>query len=90
MRIQLRMVRKKSVSIARGSKKAVNVSISAELLQEARDKHINLSAVLEAAVNHEIRQFRKTEWLEHNADAIKAYNCDVEEHGAFSDGSRSF
>ena len=78
------------MSIARGSKKAVNVSISAELLQAARDKDINLSAALEAAVEHELKQYRRTEWLEHNADAIQAYNCDVEEHGAFSDGLRSF
>jgi antitoxin CcdA len=78
------------VPISRGSKKAVNVSISAELLQAARDRDINLSAALEAAVEHELKQFRKTEWLEHNADAIKAYNCDVEDHGAFSDGLRSF
>jgi post-segregation antitoxin (ccd killing protein) len=46
------------MSIARGSKKAVNVSISAELLEAARDKDINLSAALEAVVEHELKQFR--------------------------------
>jgi antitoxin CcdA len=76
--------------MARGIKKAVNVSISAELLQAARDRSINLSAALEAAVENELRQSRKSEWLERNADAINAYNNDVEEHGAFSDGLRSF
>jgi antitoxin CcdA len=78
------------MSIARSNKKAVNVSISAELLQAARDKGINLSAALEAAVERELKQFRRTEWLELNSDAIKAYNCDIKEHGAFSEGLRSF
>ena len=75
---------------ARRSKKAVNVSISADLLQAARNGEINLSATLEAAVVHELRQLRKREWLEQNENAIQAYNRDVEEQGAFSDGLRTF
>src|ERR1700722_2645418 len=75
---------------ARRSKKAVNVSISADLLQAARNGEINLSAPLEAAVERDLRQLRKREWLEQNENAIQAYNRDVEEHGAFSDGLRTF
>jgi antitoxin CcdA len=75
---------------ARRSKKAVNVSISADLLQAARNGEINLSATLEAAVEYELRQLRKREWLEQNEIAIQAYNRDVEEQGAFSDGLRTF
>jgi antitoxin CcdA len=75
---------------ARRIKKAVNVSISADLLQAARNGEINLSATLEAAVEHELRQLRKREWLEQNESAIHAYNRDVDEHGAFSDGLRAF
>ena len=78
------------MSEVRHVKKAVNVSISGELLQAARDKGINLSALLEAAVEHELRQLRGSEWLEENADAIQAYNRDVADHGVFSDGLRSF
>jgi antitoxin CcdA len=78
------------VQSAHRKKKAVNVSISAELLQAARDGAINLSATLEAAVEHELRQLRKREWLEQNENAIQAYNRDVEEQGAFSDGLRKF
>jgi antitoxin CcdA len=74
----------------RRSKKAVNVSISADLLQAARNSELNLSATLEAAVEHELRQLRKREWLEQNENAIQSYNRDVEEHGAFSDGLRTF
>jgi antitoxin CcdA len=78
------------MSSARRSKKAVNVSISADLLQAARNSELNLSATLEAAVVHELRQLRKREWLEQNENAIQAYNRDVEEQGAFSDGLRTF
>ena len=78
------------MSTARRSKKAVNVSISADLLQAARTSDINLSATLEAAVELELRQLRKREWLEQNENAIQAYNRDVEEQGAFSDGLRTF
>jgi antitoxin CcdA len=75
---------------AQRNKKAVNVSISAHLLQAARDGKLNLSATLEAAVEHELRQLRKREWLEQNENAVQAYNRDVEEQGAFSDGLRTF
>jgi antitoxin CcdA len=74
----------------RRRKKAVNVSISADLLQAARNSELNLSATLEAAVEHELRQLRKREWLEQNENAVQSYNRDVEEHGAFSDGLRTF
>jgi antitoxin CcdA len=78
------------MSTTRRSKRAVNVSISADLLQAARNSALNLSATLEAAVEHELRQLRKREWLEQNEDAIQTYNRDVEEQGAFSDGVRTF
>jgi post-segregation antitoxin (ccd killing protein) len=38
--------------------------LSADLLQAARKRELNLSATLEAAVEHELRQLRKREWLE--------------------------
>jgi antitoxin CcdA len=78
------------MAIARSAKKAVNVSISVDLLQAARKSEINLSATLEAAVEQQLKQLRKREWLEQNGDAIQAYNRDIEEHGAFSDGLRAF
>ena len=78
------------MSTARRGKKAVNVSISADLLRDARKRDINLSATLEAAVEHELRLLRRREWLEQNGEAIEAYNRDVEDHGTFSDGLRTF
>jgi antitoxin CcdA len=80
----------KRVSAAKSGKKAVNLSISADLLQAARSNEINLSATLEAAVADQLRLVRRRQWLKENHEAIHAYNRDVEAHGTFSDGLRTF
>jgi antitoxin CcdA len=72
------------------SKKAVNLSVDAALLREARDRDINLSATLERALEDVLRQDRRTRWLSDNRPRIEAYNDQVEAHGAFADTLRSF
>ena len=72
------------------AKKAVNVSISADLIKAARDRDINLSATLETALELQLRKRRREEWLAANAASIEEYNRDVEEHGTFGDTLRSF
>jgi antitoxin CcdA len=70
--------------------KAVNLSVDAALLREARDRDIDLSATLERALEDVLRQDRRTRWLSDNRPRIKAYNDQVEAHGAFADTLRSF
>jgi antitoxin CcdA len=72
------------------AKKAVNLSIDASLLSEARDQDINLSATLERALEDALRQARRERWLAENARSIEAYNAQIDEHGAFADALRSF
>lgn len=72
------------------AKKAVNLSIDANLLSEARDQDINLSATLERALEEALRQARRQRWLAENARSIEAYNAQIDEHGAFADALRSF
>jgi antitoxin CcdA len=72
------------------SKKAVNVSVDAALLREARAQDINLSATLERALEDALRQHRRAQWLAENSQGIAAYNTQVDEHGAFADKLRSF
>jgi antitoxin CcdA len=72
------------------AKKAVNVSISADLLEAARSRDINLSATLESALEDRLRQRRRDEWLANNGDSIEAYNRDVEKRGMFGDSLRTF
>ncbi len=71
-------------------RKPTNVTINAQLLQEARRLKINLSATLERALEAEVREAKRKEWLENNGGAIKSTNAFVEEHGLFSDHHRTF
>ena len=75
---------------ARRRKKATNLSVDEDLLQQARRLKLNLSQVLEAGLADAIRQHESAEWLRKNRSALEAYNEHVEKHGVFSDGLRSF
>lgn len=75
---------------ARVRKRAANLSVKSELLDEAKRLNLNLSAVLEAALQEAIGQTQRAEWLVRNRRALEAYNEHVEKHGVFSDGLRSF
>lgn len=72
------------------AKKAVNLSIAARLVEEARAADINLSATLERALEHALRQAQRKRWLAENAAGMAAYNAQVDEHGVFADTLRSF
>jgi antitoxin CcdA len=72
------------------AKRATNVSIRTDLLDAAREAGVNLSATLERALAEELASLKRARWREENRDAIAAYNDYVDEHGAFSDGVRSF
>ena len=71
-------------------KKAANLTVRADLLEEARARKINLSHTLEVALAAELKRQREAEWLEQNKAAIEAYNRHVEKHGLFSDRFRNF
>lgn len=71
-------------------KKAANLSINSDLLKQARELDINLSAALEQALVQLVKQRQQERWLAENRQAIRAYNQSVEEHGTFSDNLRSF
>jgi antitoxin CcdA len=71
-------------------KKAANVSINSDLLQQAKILKINLSATLEDELAHVIRQKRRAQWLDENRPALDDYNAFIEKHGVFSDGLRQF
>ena len=72
------------------AKKAANLTVRADLLEEARARKINLSQTLETALAAELKKQREAEWLEQNKAAIEAYNRHVEKHGLFSDRYRTF
>jgi antitoxin CcdA len=73
-----------------GTKKAVNVSIQSDLLEAARAADINISATLEAALAEQLRIRKRERWQADNAEAIEAYNSDVDKNGSFGDHARGF
>ena len=66
------------------AKRAANLSVNAELLDEARALDINLSATLEQALADAVRARKREAWLADNREAIEGYNAWVAEHGVFS------
>ena len=71
-------------------KKSVNLSVNADLLEQAKASSINLSRALEATLEAQIKIEKRKRWLEENKEAIEAYNKRIEEHGVFSEGMRTF
>ncbi|MCP1607350.1 type II toxin-antitoxin system CcdA family antitoxin [Pseudomonas citronellolis] len=71
-------------------KKATNLSLNSDLLKQARELDVNLSAVLEEALADVVRERLRQRWLEQNRQAIDAYNQHVDSAGVFADDLRSF
>jgi antitoxin CcdA len=74
----------------RALKTPTNVTLRSDLLREARALKLNLSALLETAVEDAIRQRRRKDWLAENSDAIDGYNQRVSKRGVFGDRYRRF
>jgi len=71
-------------------KKSANLSINADLLQQAKQLNINLSQALEQRLTEIVRQEKRSQWLTENQDALEEYNRRIEKRGTFSDGLRRF
>jgi antitoxin CcdA len=62
-------------------KKAINVSIDPAIAAEAKAAGINLSGVLERALQAELKTVREAQWKADNREAIESMNAHVETHG---------
>jgi len=71
-------------------KKATNLSLNSDLLAQAKQLQINLSATMEKALANEVRHLKGQQWLQDNKLAIESCNELVEKNGMFSDAYRSF
>ena len=71
-------------------KKPTNVSINSDLLQQAKEHHINLSQALELRLAELLSEEKQRQWQAENKDAIEEYNKRIETRGVFSDGLRKF
>jgi antitoxin CcdA len=71
-------------------KKATNVSIRSDLLEDARALKINLSREFEKHLTEVVRKQRAEQWLRDNREAIEAYNRHIERDGLWNEEFRSF
>jgi antitoxin CcdA len=75
---------------ASAPKKPTNLSINSDLLQQAKEHHINLSQALELRLAEILRDEKRRSWKEENREAVEEYNRRIETRGVFSDGLRHF
>ncbi len=66
------------------ARRAVNLSVRADLAAAARAARLNLSMLLERALEKELLLIRRRRWREENAGAVEAYNRHVKDNGAFA------
>jgi len=68
-------------------KRAVNLFVDADLLDEARRLRINISETLERRLSAIVKAERERRWVEENRAALEAYNRRVSKHGLLSDSA---
>lgn len=78
MRMNSSRIRAHAPSAAR---RAINVSLAAELIAEARELGVGVSQAAEAGLRAAIRSARERKWRDENRAAIEAWNTYVEQHG---------
>lgn len=64
-----------------GPKKATNVSLPGDLVEEAKQLGINVSQACEAGLVETVRKSKAAKWLEENREAIEWSNEYVRKHG---------
>lgn len=74
--------------VDRPVKKSANLSVNSQLLAEAKQLNINLSATFENALEAEVKARRSAKWLEENKAGLQALNNFVDEHGMFNHKGR--
>lgn len=62
-------------------KRSTNVSLNEDLVREAKENGVSISAACEQGLAAALKKERERRWLEENAEAIKSYNAFVEKHG---------
>lgn len=73
-----------------GPKRAVNVSIDAEVLAVAKQLKINLSQTFEETLRNLTKEERIRRFQEENREAIESYNRFIKKHGIWSEKYRKW
>ncbi|MBS4050007.1 type II toxin-antitoxin system CcdA family antitoxin [Methylomonas rivi] len=72
------------------TKKATNITLSADVLAEAKALNINISQACDRYLRDLVRGEREKRWQQEHAEFIAAYNQTVEQEGLPLDEWRSF
>jgi len=72
------------------TKKATNITLSSDVLTEAKALGINISQSCDQFLRELVRNERERHWQQDNADFIAAYNQTVADEGLPLDSWRSF
>lgn len=78
-----------SISVAT-PKKATNITLSVDVLTEAKALGINISQACDQFLRGLVTQEQERRWLADNAEYIAVYNSGVERDGLPLDAWRSF
>ena len=62
-------------------KRATNVSLAADLVEDAKRFGINVSEACQTGLAAEVKKAREAAWKEENREAIDSYNAYVRKHG---------
>jgi antitoxin CcdA len=71
-------------------KRAINLSLSTDVLEAAKQLEINISQVCDTYLRELVRREHERRWREDHADFIAAYNATVEAEGLPLDEWKSF
>ncbi|MDP2786076.1 MAG: type II toxin-antitoxin system CcdA family antitoxin [Sulfurimicrobium sp.] len=77
-------------TITSTSKKATNITLSADVLNEAKSLGINISQACDQFLRELVRQEQERRWQAENAEFIAAYNAGVERDGLPLEAWRTF
>lgn len=69
-------------------KRAVNLFVDSELLDEAKRLNINVSETLERRLRSLVRAEQEKRWLEENKEAFSSINAFIEKNGLLSNRLR--
>jgi antitoxin CcdA len=69
-------------------RRATNVSLPSEMVEEAKRLGINVSQACEGGLSTQVKSARETKWLEENRASLLAWNTWVEENGMAYDEYR--
>ena len=73
-----------------GSKRATNLSLSADVLEAAKALDINISQACDAFLHQLVRTEQERRWRHEHADFISAYNTTLAAEGLPLDEWKSF